>query len=103
MKNRVGTTDPEGVRPAGPGPRPLPAPSTERERRCGAPPFALPCRKQGERMAGVEGQVRLGIVGLGGMGSNHLRNAGTIPGVRVTAVCDTDPSKTAAAGEQGAA
>lgn len=54
-------------------------------------------------MAGADRQVRLGIVGLGGMGSHHLRNAGTIAGVRVTAVCDTDPSKTAVAGEQGAA
>jgi predicted dehydrogenase len=49
------------------------------------------------------GQVRLGIIGLGGMGSNHLRNAAGIPGLRVTAVCDTDASKTAAAVASGAA
>jgi predicted dehydrogenase len=37
--------------------------------------------------------VRLGIVGLG---MSHVRNAPTIPAVRVTAACDTDPARPAA-------
>ncbi len=37
--------------------------------------------------------VRLGIVGLGGMGMNHFRNALTIPDLTVTAACDTDPAR----------
>ncbi len=43
------------------------------------------------------GQLRLGIIGMGGMGSNHLRNAAGIDGLAVTAVCDTDPARARAA------
>jgi predicted dehydrogenase len=40
-------------------------------------------------------EVRLGIIGVGGMGSNHAGNvlAGKISRLRLTAVCDIDPSK----------
>ena len=33
-------------------------------------------------------EVRVGYVGIGGMGSNHVRNLLRIPGARITAVCD---------------
>ena len=39
--------------------------------------------------------VRVGYVGIGGMGSNHVRNLVKIPGCRITAVCDTRPERTA--------
>ena len=40
-------------------------------------------------------KIRLGIVGLGNMGSGHLANvfAGKCPSVSVTAVCDINPQK----------
>jgi len=39
--------------------------------------------------------VRVGIIGIGGMGSGHARrfDGGEVPGARLTAVCDTDPEK----------
>lgn len=42
-------------------------------------------------------QVRIGIVGLGNMGSSHARRIldGTVPRLELTAVCDLDPTKTA--------
>lgn len=47
-------------------------------------------------------RIRLGIVGLGGMGMNHLRSALTIPALQLAAVCDTDAQKVAAvAAEHG--
>lgn len=33
-------------------------------------------------------EVRVGYVGVGGMGSNHVRNLLRIPGAKITAVCD---------------
>jgi len=40
-------------------------------------------------------EVRIGIIGLGGMGSNHLSviEAGKIKNLRVAAICDVVPSK----------
>lgn len=40
-------------------------------------------------------KIRLGIVGMGNMGSGHFRNvlAGKCPSVEITAVCDIDPAK----------
>jgi len=40
-------------------------------------------------------EVRLGIVGIGNMGSDHSRKilAGQIPRLRLTALCDVDPDK----------
>lgn len=43
-----------------------------------APPFA----------AAPIAEVRIGFVGVGGMGSNHVRNLLRIPGARIAAVCD---------------
>ncbi len=42
-------------------------------------------------------EVRIGIVGLGNMGSDHARNIleGKIPRLRLTDVCDTDPGRLA--------
>ena len=39
--------------------------------------------------------VRIGYVGIGGMGSSHVRNLLRIAGCRITAVCDTRPERTA--------
>ena len=40
-------------------------------------------------------KIKLGIIGMGNMGSGHLRNvlAGKCPSVEVTAVCDINPEK----------
>ncbi len=40
-------------------------------------------------------QVRIGFVGVGGQGSNHVRNLLKIPGAQLKAVCDIVPSKVA--------
>ena len=40
---------------------------------------------------GSNDAVRVGIIGLGGKGSDHLRHLQTLPGVRVVALCDVDP------------
>ncbi len=47
-------------------------------------------------------EVRLGIIGLGGMGSEHLRNieAGKVAKARVTAVCDVLPEKMEKCGDK---
>ena len=37
--------------------------------------------------------VRLGIVGLGGMGLHHFKSMDGVAGARVTAVCDTHPER----------
>ncbi len=40
-------------------------------------------------------EVRLGVIGVGGMGSSHARNvlAGKVERLRLTAVCDIDPAR----------
>jgi predicted dehydrogenase len=48
-------------------------------------------------MAIAGSTLRLGIVGMGGMGTSHLKNALALPRVTVTAVCDTDRARAAAA------
>lgn len=42
-------------------------------------------------------EVRLGVIGLGNMGSSHIANieAGRISGMKLVAVCDIDPEKLA--------
>ena len=44
-------------------------------------------------------EIRLGIIGIGNMGSGHCRNIteGRCPRVRLAAVCDVDPTRTARA------
>ena len=41
--------------------------------------------------------TRIGLVGLGAMGRNHLRVLGEIEGAELVAVCDQDPAQLAAA------
>ena len=43
----------------------------------------------------ADGVVRVGIIGVGNMGSSHVRTfeAGAVPRGKVTAICDTDPRK----------
>jgi predicted dehydrogenase len=40
---------------------------------------------------GANGDVRLGVIGLNGKGSAHLKNLLKMPGVRVAGLCDVDP------------
>jgi hypothetical protein len=44
-------------------------------------------------------EVRIGYVGIGGMGSNHVRNLLSIPGARIAAVCDIVEERTKLAQE----
>ncbi len=50
-------------------------------------------------------EVRVGLIGLGSMGRNHLRILASMPGARLAAVADPDPvaleTATAATGAQG--
>jgi predicted dehydrogenase len=39
------------------------------------------------------GRIRLGFIGVGSMGMNHVRNALTVPTLAVAAVCDADPDR----------
>jgi hypothetical protein len=40
---------------------------------------------------GANGDVRIGVIGLNGKGSGHLKNLLKMPGVRVAGLCDVDP------------
>jgi predicted dehydrogenase len=42
------------------------------------------------RVAGANGDVRIGVVGLNGKGKDHVAGFSAIPGVRVVALCDVD-------------
>jgi predicted dehydrogenase len=44
--------------------------------------------------------ARIAVVGLGTMGSQHLRDLSTIEGARIAAVCDIDKAKAKAASEK---
>jgi UDP-N-acetylglucosamine 3-dehydrogenase len=44
-----------------------------------------------------ERELRVGLIGLGSMGRNHLRVLGGMPGARLVALADPDPSALAAA------
>ena len=41
--------------------------------------------------------MKMGIIGLGNMGMKHLSNAGELPGIEITAVCDCNPDRLAQA------
>jgi Oxidoreductase family, NAD-binding Rossmann fold len=56
---------------------------------------AQPQRKDAPFAAPPIELVRIGYVGVGGMGSAHVRNLLKVPGCRVTAVCDVNPQRTA--------
>ncbi len=49
---------------------------------------ALPNSQGGEVKANPIPVVRIGYVGVGGMGTNHVRNLTQIPGCEIKAVCD---------------
>ena len=42
-----------------------------------------------------EGELRVGLIGVGLRGTNHLRNLLLRDDVRVTAICDVDPDRIA--------
>src|ERR1035438_865092 len=42
------------------------------------------------RVLGANDRIRIGIVGLGGRGSDHQRAYSTIPEARITALCDVN-------------
>ena len=46
---------------------------------------------------GANDRIRLGIIGLGIKGGQHLQTVQTLPGVQVTALCDVDPQRLAKA------
>ena len=56
---------------------------------------AQPQRKDGPLAAPPIEMVRIGYVGIGGMGSAHVNNLLKVPGCRITAVCDVNPERTA--------
>lgn len=47
-------------------------------------------------------EVRIGIIGVGNMGTSHAKNiiAGKVPGAKLTALCDNDPKRLEAFPEQ---
>ena len=47
--------------------------------------------------AGANDAVRVGVIGLGNKGLNHLITFAKIEGIRVTAICDVDPERVARA------
>jgi predicted dehydrogenase len=42
------------------------------------------------KVRGANGDIRVGVVGIRGQGSNHIKWFSRIPGVRVVAICDPD-------------
>ncbi len=42
------------------------------------------------QVAGANGDIRIGIVGLNGKGRDHFRFFSAVPGVRIVALCDVD-------------
>jgi predicted dehydrogenase len=64
---------------------PLASAATPDAQRTPPPPFAAPPIEL----------VRVAYVGIGGMGSAHVRNLLRIPGCQITAVCDINPERTA--------
>ena len=61
----------------------------------GEGPSAQTARAPGFLAAPPMEVVRIGYVGIGGMGSAHVENLLKIPGCRITAVCDVNPERTA--------
>ena len=46
-------------------------------------------------LEGIMGKLRFGIIGVGGMGTSHVKNfhAGKMPNAEITAVCDVNPAR----------
>src|SRR5207244_12285526 len=49
-----------------------------------------PGRRRDSRVLPVS-RLKLGVIGAGAWGRNHVRAAAALPDVTLTAVCDTDP------------
>ena len=43
----------------------------------------------------MEKKLRLGVVGIGGMGTGHLRSYRNIPNAKIVAICDIYPGRAA--------
>lgn len=57
----------------------------------GAVFFARSSPRAWAQPVGSNGDVRVGVIGLGRKGSNHVEHLCRLPGVRVAAICDVDP------------
>lgn len=62
--------------------------------------IARPIVARAEEKASPLQRVNVGIIGVGNRGSTHLKVLLAQPGVRVVAVCDTNPDRLAAAQER---
>ncbi|MCP5525569.1 MAG: Gfo/Idh/MocA family oxidoreductase [Verrucomicrobiales bacterium] len=47
------------------------------------------------RVLGANSDIRVGVIGLGGKGGQHVKLFSSLPGVRVTALCEVDPERLA--------
>ena len=58
------------------------------------PPHTLPSMKKQAKAKKLT-EVRIGVIGVGNMGTSHIRNIenGLIKRARLTAICDIVPSK----------
>ena len=54
--------------------------------------FAIAGAKASTRVLGANDEVRVGVVGLNGRGQSHMAQVSTIPGFRLAALCDVDPT-----------
>lgn len=45
------------------------------------------------KVLGANGDIRVGIIGLGNKGKGHVSQFMNLPGVRVAALCDVDPER----------
>lgn len=54
--------------------------------------FGLALAWPNSRVLGANGDVRVGIIGVNGRGQSHMDAFSKMKGVRVTAICDTDPA-----------
>lgn len=76
---------------------PIPARAAAQESGGAAPPAKLgPAPEQPFACAPIE-TVRIGVVGVGGMGTNHVQQLCKVPGAEIVAVCDIVPERAARA------
>jgi predicted dehydrogenase len=60
----------------------------------GAAGFSLPARSWAQ-VEGSNSDVRVAVIGCGGRGKDHVAGFSKMPGVRITALCDTDAAHSA--------
>ncbi|MEX2578639.1 MAG: Gfo/Idh/MocA family oxidoreductase [Verrucomicrobiales bacterium] len=53
--------------------------------------FGLALAWPNSRVLGANDDIRVGVIGVNGRGQSHMSAFGKMDGVRVTALCDTDP------------